>query len=393
MKTYKTPLELAEKLISLPSYVDGVQDEMPAIDFLTRYITANLPELTIERQVIGEGSPRCNLIVRGKGEPKLFVLGHIDTVQPKEGWASDPLEPIVRDGKLYGLGAADMKSSLAAFLWALVQNKQAISLDNLMILMYVDEEYDFKGVMRFVEDEQILRIKPAMTLSLDGDLEVATGCRGVIELKLLIQGKSGHASNPANGVNAISEMVTVLREVSQELTKFTDPALGAATTNIAYMQGGTQQQGADGVTVWLQEGNVIADTAEVIFEARTPLTQVNAELVLRMVSEQMQVRGLALKRSTIHHDIKPWPVIYDETTLDMLRRIYADAYVPFALSDRALTGYIDAQMVAEKIDAPTLIIGTGGENKHGVNENVPIVNIDRATRLYNGLLRDLTPKR
>ncbi|HEX9153872.1 MAG TPA: M20/M25/M40 family metallo-hydrolase, partial [Candidatus Saccharimonadales bacterium] len=111
MKTYKTPLELAKKLISLPSYVSETQDETPAIEFLEQYIRVNLPELIIERQIIAKGSPRCNLIIRGKGEPKLFVLGHIDTVQPKEGWSTDPFKPVIRDGKLYGLGAADMKSS------------------------------------------------------------------------------------------------------------------------------------------------------------------------------------------------------------------------------------------------------------------------------------------
>ncbi|HUC90086.1 MAG TPA: M20/M25/M40 family metallo-hydrolase [Patescibacteria group bacterium] len=387
MRTYKTPLELAKKLISLPSYVDSVQDEMPAIEFLEQYISTNLPELTVERQAIDGGSPRCNLIIRGKGDPKLFMLGHIDTVQPKEGWRTDPLKPIVRDGKLYGLGAADMKSSLAAFLWALIQNKQAISLDNLMLLIYVDEEYDFKGMLRFVQDKQITKLRPKMTLSLDGDLEVATGCRGVIELKLLVQGKSGHASNPANGVNAISETVLALQKVSQELDKFTDPALGAATTNIAYLQGGTQQQGANGKISWSQEGNVIADTAEVIFEARTPLTQVNAESVVQMIDQQLQARGLTLKRFSVRHDIKPWPVVCDEATLDTFKRVYTNADVPFVLSDRALTGYIDAQMIAEKIDAPTFIIGTGGENKHGANENVSVESIGCAARLYAELLR------
>ncbi len=387
-----TPLELTKKLVSLPSYVDGIQNEMPAIEFLEKYIQANLPELTVERQRITEDSPRCNLIVRGRNQPKLFVLGHIDTVQPKKDWATNPLEPVVENGRLYGLGAADMKGGLAAFLWALVQNKQAIALDNLMLLIYVDEEYDFKGILRFIADAEIANLKPAMTLSLDGDLEVATGCRGVIELKLLVQGKSGHASNPANGVNAIAETVSALQTASQELANFVDPDLGAATSNIAYLRGGTQQMNADGEIVWPQEGNIIADTAEVIFEVRTPVPEVNAATVLQMVEQQLNARGLVLRQSTVRHDIRPWPVVYDKASLRVLKSIYNRANVPFELSNRALTGYIDAQMVAERIAAPTFIIGTGGENKHGANENVPVENIEAAAKVYAALLQTLLAK-
>lgn len=386
MQKFETPLALAQKLISLPSYVSDTQDETPATDFLVEYIQANLPELTVERQYLEKGSPRCNLIVRGKGNPKLFVLGHIDTVQPKAGWATNPLVPVVEQGKLYGLGAADMKSSLAAFLWALVENKRSIMLDSLLLLIYVDEEYDFKGIMRFVADEKIAKLLPSMTLSLDGDLAVATGCRGVIELNLEIGGKSGHASNPKNGVNVITEAIAALQSVSQELSTFIDPDLGSATTNVAYLRGGVTQQEENGDKTWPREGNIIPDTAEVTFEVRTPTTQVNAESVLGLIKRNLEERGLTLKQSTVRHDIKPWPVIYDEASLTILKDVYTQAKVPFQLSDRALQGYIDAQMVAEKVKAPTFIIGTGGSNKHGANESVAVKDIERAARVYREAL-------
>jgi succinyl-diaminopimelate desuccinylase len=389
MQEFETPLALAKKLISLPSYVSETQDETPATDFLADYIQANLPGLTVERQYLEAGSKRCNLIVRGRDEPKLFVLGHIDTVQPKSRWATDPFEPVIRDGKLYGLGAADMKSSLAAFVWALVENKRNLALDNLLLLIYVDEEYDFRGIMRYVADEEITKLTPTMTLSLDGDLAVATGCRGVIELNLEVSSKSGHASNPKNGINAVTETVLALQSVSEELGGFVDTGLGATTTNIAYLRGGVVQQDENGETTWPREGNIIPDTAEVTFEVRTPLTEVNAQSVLNMIESNLKQRGLTLKQATVRHDIKPWPVVYDEASLALLKGIYAQANVPFELSDRALQGYIDAQMVADRIQAPTFIIGTGGDNKHGANENVLVEAIEDASRIYSQVLRKL----
>lgn len=381
-----TALELTKKLISLPSYVSDGQDETPATDFLANFLTASFSGMTVERQYL-EKSKRCNLILRGKGKPELFVLGHIDTVQPKRGWQTDPLKPIIKNDMLYGLGASDMKGSLAAFLSALSKTQQGIRTDNLMLLIYVDEEYDFKGIRRFL-DSKDAAISPALTLSLDGELALGTGCRGLIEITFTSKGKSGHAANPKNGVNAIAETVAALQQVSLTLATFADADLGQTTTNIGAIQGGVLQDN-DGKEAWLREGNIIADTAEVVFEVRPSSSQVTAEFVLQQIQAALEQRNLKLARSSIRHNIAPWPVGYDEPTTALLKRSYAKAGVPFQISDRKLQGYIDAQMVAEKITAPTHIVGTGGNNKHGADENVPLANLEAATKVYAALLREV----
>lgn len=386
MEPYRTTLALAQKLVSLPSYVGDNQDETPVTDFLFGFLQDAFPTMIVERQYL-ENSKRCNLILRSKGSLELFVLGHIDTVQPKDGWQTDPLNPVVKDGKLYGLGASDMKGSLTAFLCALMQAQQSIKTENLMLLMYIDEEYDFKGIKRFLTDKQTKSLKPKLTLSLDGELAVATGCRGLIEISFTVKGKSGHSSNPKNGIDAITETIAVLQEVSKDLASFNDKSLGETTTNVAYIQGGVRGN----KNTWLLEGNIISDTVEAIFEVRPATHEVTADFVLQRIEAAMKKRGLSLAESSIRHDITPWPVIYNKASLALLKQTYAKADVPFAVSDRKLQGYIDAQMVTEKIDAPTYIIGTGGENKHGANENVLLENIKQAGQLYQSLLRTYIP--
>lgn len=381
-----TPLELTNKLVSLPSYVSDDQDEVPVTDFLAEFLPKTFPGMILEKQYL-KNTKRCNLILRGKRKPKLFVLGHIDTVQPKDGWGTDPFQPSIKDGKLYGLGASDMKGSLAAFLCALAQERQNIRTDELMLLMYVDEEYDFKGIKSFLADNAS-DISPSLTLSLDGELSVATGCRGLIEINFIAKGKSGHAANPCDGVNAITETVEALQVVSKDLMGFDDVELGPTTTNLASMRGGVLKKNADEI-VWLREGNVIPDTAEVIFEVRPATSQVTAEFVLKKIQAALARRGLSLANSFIRHDIAPWPVKYDKVVLDLIKKSYAEADIPFRLSDRKMQGYIDAQMVADKIVAPAFIIGTGGSNKHGANENVPLENLEAATRIYAALLREV----
>jgi acetylornithine deacetylase/succinyl-diaminopimelate desuccinylase-like protein len=280
-----------------------------------------------------------------------------------------------------------MKGSLAAFLAALYQVRQSIKTDNLMLLIYVDEEYDFKGIRRFVTSKEA-GIVPTLTLSLDGELAVATGCRGLIEISFTSKGKSGHAANPQNGINAITETTAALQKVSQELAAFADADLGQTTTNVAAIQGGVLQD-AKGRVVWLRDGNSIPDTAEVVFEVRPATSQVTAEFVLQKIQSALERRSVRLANSSVRHNITPWPVRHNKSVHELLQKSYTKAGVPFQTSDRKLQGYIDAQMVAEKITAPTYIIGAGGNSKHGTNENVPLANLDAATKIYAALLQEI----
>jgi len=385
MDIYTTPLMLAGKLISLPSYVNATQNEIPVADFLVGLLEAELPEMILEKQYIKGDAGRYNLLLRGADEPEILVIGHIDTVQLKAGWNTDPLQPIVNDDRLYGLGSADMKSSLAAFISSLVELKSKIDTNKLMVLMYVDEEYEFKGIKRFLSSK--LSIRPKMILSLDGALEIATGCRGLIELRLTLTGKSGHAANPANGVNAITESVSALQNVSKFLEKFEDSNLGKTTTNIAAIRGGVVQASKKG-DMWLQNANVIADTAEIVFEIRPSVADVDAALVVKTITQAAKRQGLKLVASRICQDISPWPVVNNPQLEKVLKSAYRSSGEKFIRADQKLRGYIDAEMVARRLNAPTYIIGAGGENKHGANENVPVVNIEKAAAIYKSLLTE-----
>ncbi|MGH3912365.1 MAG: M20 family metallopeptidase [Pseudonocardiaceae bacterium] len=385
MIDYSTVLSLTSELISVPSYVDDHQDETGLTELIADFLETALPRMVVERQYL-EGSSRCNLILKGRGEPKLLVLGHVDTVHPNEGWHTSPLTPVVQRGRLYGLGASDMKGSLAAFLWALVQERDTLSLDNLMLLMYVDEEYNFKGINRFIEDTKTAKIAPDMILSLDGDLEVGSGCRGLIELKLAIRGVSGHSSNPRCGVNAIIESIEALQDLNRELTNFVDTDLGPTTMNIAYLQGGLMQKNPQGEIKWLREGNSIPDAADITLEVRPSRGEVNVGLILGLIECFMEKRGLEVVETVVRHEIAPWPVVFDQKYTALLEKVYAKADLAFKKANRKFQGYIDAHLVAEKFSKPTFIIGTGGANKHAANENVALENLEQAASLYRTLL-------
>lgn len=385
-------LSLTQQLISISSYVDAQHDESKIVDFIAHFFAEHLPFLAVEKQPIAPGSVRSNLIIRGKLETRIFILGHIDTVQPTENWTTNPLEPTIIDGNLYGLGAADMKGSLAAFLCALAKAAPE-DLDHMMVLLYADEEYNFQGTKRFLEDQALSEQPPQLIISLDGSLELASGCRGLIELDARIVGKSGHASNPANGNNVIIGTTKAIGNLESDIRRYEDRYLGESTLNLAYMQAGIAER-QDGKTVWLREGNVIPDSADITLEVRTADKALDSKALELLLEKYIAQEGLSISSLKLRHDYGPWDVSYDSPIVPWFESCYKQSGVEFSLSDRRLGGFIDVQMITEVVACPTFVLGAGGHNKHGANEYIEIENLTKIEKLYSIVLNkygDLTP--
>lgn len=98
-----------------------------------------------------------------KGAPTLFLYGHLDTVEPAEGWKTDPYTLVEKGRKLYGLGAIDMLSGITAFMEAV----QAPSKYGIVFLGTCDEENDSEGVLHFIAHRKKLLAKADLILSGD----------------------------------------------------------------------------------------------------------------------------------------------------------------------------------------------------------------------------------
>ena len=135
----------------------------------------------------------------GSGQPVLVLLGHTDVVPsgPVEDWTSDPFQPTVRDGVLYGRGAADMKGSVAAFVVALEQFVTAHPehMGTLALLVTSDEEGNAIDGVRRVADtfrargqpiDWCITGEPSSTRKL-GDL-LRVGRRGTLSATLTVKG-------------------------------------------------------------------------------------------------------------------------------------------------------------------------------------------------------------
>lgn len=210
-------LELAMQLIERPSVTPndaGCQD----------ILSARLAAIGFRIESLRFGEVVNLWAERGSGEPLVVFAGHTDVVPagPREQWTSDPFTPALRDGHLYGRGAADMKSSLAAFVTA-IENFVAlhpIHRGAIALLITADEEGpSVDGTVKVVEwlrarGRRITHCivgEPTCVAQL-GDV-VKNGRRGSLNGKLRVRGIQGHVAYPHLARNPIHVVTPALQEL------------------------------------------------------------------------------------------------------------------------------------------------------------------------------------
>jgi len=161
------PIKLTQQLVQIPSYVNNQTNEAKIGQFIFNYLK-QYPWLKVQKQYVT--GDRFNIIAQDTDKPRLLIVGHMDTVQPK---STNCFSGKIKNYKIYGLGSSDMKSSLAALLNSLSDFKQT---KGLMLLFYIDEEYDFLGMKKFVKEYKE-QIRPKLILGEGNDLKVKNGCR------------------------------------------------------------------------------------------------------------------------------------------------------------------------------------------------------------------------
>jgi succinyl-diaminopimelate desuccinylase len=162
---------------------------------------------------------------RGKGAPLLCFAGHTDVVPPGplEQWRSDPFQPTVRDGRLYGRGAADMKSSIASFVVAIEAflRERPDHRGSIALLLTSDEEGpSVDGTARVIDQLRARREKidycvvgePTSSEAL-GDT-IKNGRRGSLSGRLTVRGAQGHIAYPQLARNPIHLLAPALAELT-----------------------------------------------------------------------------------------------------------------------------------------------------------------------------------
>lgn len=184
----------------------------PVIDLLAEWAEG----LGFRTEIRPVGAGKANLIASlgGPGDQPggLVLSGHTDTVPCNpELWTSDPFTATERDGRLYGLGSADMKSFFALALEAAARFRAKDLKRPLVILGTADEESSMSGARALLAENR--RLGRYAVIGEPTGLKPVRMHKGVMTEAVVVKGRAGHSSDPSLGANAIEGMYAVLREL------------------------------------------------------------------------------------------------------------------------------------------------------------------------------------
>ncbi len=368
-------------LVAIPSFVTDDTNEVPIMEWVENWAAANVPEMPCTRYTLADG--RFNVYI-GAPNPALLFVGHTDTVPVTDGWKTNPLKLSNKNGHLYGLGTADMKGSIAALLAAFL-SVQPVERAGIGVLLYVDEEYRFAGMEDIVRKNPFKGNEPQLVISLDGNLEVLAGCRGLMKIDLVATGISGHAANSANGVNVITNLAASLNTLTDALDAYSSDALGGSTINVAYLQAGAVADTTAPKDLQ-RAGNVIPNYADCSIELRVANKKLTPARVRGILQDEFTKRRITLQSYDVRIDLGAWCQGRNARAEELIRECYDNAKVMMRFDDPRYRGYIDVQMLTDVMKSPIYVIGAGGGNRHGANEYTLLANLKAAQSIYQSLI-------
>ncbi len=375
-------LHLAEQLISHASVTpadagcqDLVRRRLEAIGFQCEtMVWGAVTNLWAKRGGSASASAQAGTLV---------FAGHTDVVPtgPLEQWASDPFVPTHRDGKLYGRGASDMKSSIAAFVVATEEffAEQPNSRLSVAFLLTSDEEGPAIDGTAKVCAELVRRgeridycvVGEPTSVQRTGDM-IKNGRRGSLSGKLTVHGVQGHVAYPHLARNAVHLLAPALAELATTQWDLGTDAFPPTTWQVSNLHAGT------GV------GNVVPGTALLDFNFRFSTASTPESLKERLVA--------VLDKHGVPHDIQ-WtlgaePFVTGRGTLvDAVQRaIHQETGLTTELSTTG--GTSDARFIA-RICPQVVELGPPNASIHQVNEHIVRGEVEVLKNIYRRVLENV----
>jgi acetylornithine deacetylase len=379
-------VDILKDLIAIPS-VNPMLRDVSGPEFLETRLSDFLEDffrrLKVDFQRIEVLPGRSNVIARidRPGATSTILLdAHQDTV-PVDGMTIAPFDPVLKDGRLYGRGACDVKGGLAAMLAAfcrLVSDRPGRSA-NVVMACTCDEESTAEGakaLARMWVDPSpgaILSAAPSLAIVAEPtDLNIVVAHRGAVRWKLRTRGRACHSSRPKEGINAIykmSQVLATLERYAEEVGRMIPPhpLCGPPTLSVGRISGG--------ISV-----NTVPDECLIEIDRRVVPGEDSAAVIPHVTN---------YLRNRLDVDFEMLPPWVDGATLsDKLNGPWADRLlqqiVAIAGPRRKLGAWYgtNASRYAPS-GVPAVVFGPGSINQaHTVDEWIDVNELRQATEIY-----------
>lgn len=371
-------IKLTQELVRIPSHSGVPNREARAAEFLGDYCRSQGLHTEL-RTVEGE---RKNVIVRlGPGsEPGgLMLCGHTDTVPPY-AMTIPPFSGDLREGRIYGRGAVDMKGGIAACVGAMLALRELGRplRRGLVGAFVVGEEERSEGA------EELVRNGPKAAMAIIPEptqLELHNAHRGLEWLIITIRGRTVHAMEAEKGINAIEKagrlIVALQDDLLPKIAERRSPHMRAPTFNFGVIQGGDQPSTVAGeCRLWIDRRWTPEERIEeVLGEIQEVLDRLHGEDPSFQAELSRDPRSMT---SLVH---VPNLVLPDHPLVQQLSEAFREV-VGRPPTITSFGGWTDAALLTHYAGIPTVNLGPAGSGAHAPEEFVAVESLVQLAEIF-----------
>lgn len=323
-----------------------------------------------------------NLIIRhrfGTGSgPVVALNAHGDVVAPGEGWSSDPYGAEIRDGRLYGRGAAVSKSDFATYAFALLALKDIAAPLSGTVELHLTYDEETGGLIGPGWILQQGLSKPDYALSAGFAYNVTVAHNGCLHLEVTVRGKSAHAARPETGHDALQAATTILTALyafrgGLAARVSAVPGIGHANLNVGLISGGINT-------------NVVPDKVRFRIDRRM-IPEERADAVEQELRDLIAAAAAGLPGITVDVTqilvVRPMESLPGQDRLVAALTEAAGIVLGETIGAEGTPIYCDARLYTER-GIPTVLYGAGPRtmleaNGHRADENLALADLKAAT--------------
>ena len=363
-----TIIELFQKLLRFKS-ITPIDDG--AFDFIDEYLGDTWECITLD---IEDVKNRFYYKKFNNSNEHLCFAGHIDVVPAGEGWGVDPFEANIIDGIITARGTQDMKSGVAAFLYAC---KHAKEFDGtLSILLTSDEEGEaINGTVKVLEHLKEINFLPTSAIVAEPTCEtifgdsIKVGRRGSINGYLELQGKQGHAAYPEKTINPIHLISEVLNNIAGHNLDNGDEYFAPSQLIITDIRSG------------MQVTNVTPNKLNMMFNVRNS-TKTTQQEIIEFIDKYFSKFDYNLKLTQ-----GSYPFMTDANT-KVVQKMRASIKNILNIDTKNSTagGTSDARFFGQfKID--TIEFGVINDTIHSVGEKTTVKEVENLSKIFEDIIK------
>jgi len=362
-------MTINELFIKLLKFKSITPNDDGAMEFIKEYLN-DFETIEINKN----GVKNLFLYKKFSDGEHLCFAGHIDVVPPGDGWDTDPFEPTIKDDKIFARGTQDMKSGVAAFLYAAKHTKNFNG--TLSILLTSDEEGEAKygtiEVLKYLKEKNFLpdySIVAEPTCEKEFGDAIKIGRRGSINGIIELFGKQGHAAYPEKSINPIHQIAPILPKIAGVNLDNGDDYFPPSKFVITDIRSG------------MEVTNVTPGYLKMMFNVRNN-THTNKKKIEEFVAKNF--KGLDYKL-TLSQSAKPFVTTPDNKIVQLIDNSI-QKITKIIPKHSTAGGTSDARFLAE-YGVKTIEFGVVNDTIHAPNEYTKLKYVDQLSQIFSDVIK------